>query len=143
MNKIKVFFHILCIAMIVFSLTACMTDHYIEHHPASNLGATYVSSEGDIILFISEKEGTEVHNGYFIYDGTQIDVVFTGVRLVSNCITMQTKEQYEEGSDERIVTFRYSRFDQNKIVVEVTKDTSYFKEGETRTLILSGDGSLR
>lgn len=135
MNKIKAFFNVLCISMLVFSLTACMTDQYIKHHPASHLGATYVSLEEDIILYISEEEGVEVHKGYFIHDGVQIDVVFTDVRLVSNGITMQTKEQYEAGKGDKLVTFMYSTLDENKFVVEVTKDTDYFKEGELRTFV--------
>ena len=48
---------------------------------------------------------------------------------------MQTKEQYEAGKGDKLVTFMYSTLDENKFVVEVTKDTDYFKEGELRTFV--------
>ena len=127
------------VVLIVFVLNGCISPKWRAGHPSQHPGSTYVSEDGSMTIII--EEDTDTHKGYFEYNGECIDVVYTGIKITSNMITMKSIEQYESNSEEDIVRFRYVTVYKNRFIVEVVDDFEYFEEGERITFIrYEGDG---
>lgn len=124
----------LCICVVfVLSLSGCMTSYWVENHPASHPGAVYTAEDFNITIHISPD--SEVHKGTFVYNNETIDVVFSGIKLNSNVISMYSSEK-------ELACWRYVDVYQDKFIVESAIKTEMFEEGDKVTFFKTSDGSL-
>lgn len=132
----KYFKTIICLLLIILTLTACLSPKWEKLHPTQYPGSYWESEDGKISFIIASQtnyDGIYFNNGNIYHDDTNIEMIFI-MALSSNGICAITSEQFDyELLRENIIEcpeqWVICKIEKDMFIIE-TERTDFFSEGE-------------